>query len=147
LERLLKIRLGLRLTLLIPLVFLLGITALVVRTPKSWLSWWGWPFLITGIPCALIGFLSAPVFNLALTTILTRRLPAYLPVGIVELGSEITAAVVRQMLRPLAWESVALIILSSLMIFLASRLERKAPNAPVSKVMTEIPDDEPSSDT
>jgi hypothetical protein len=147
LERFRRLRLVLRLGLLIPLVFLLGITAFAVRTPKTWLKWWGWPFLITGLLGALIGFLSAPILNLALTTLLTRMLPAYLPVGIVELGSDLTGAIVRQLLKPMAWESLTLALISGVMLFFAARIDRQETRLAASEAGTEIFNDKPSSNT
>lgn len=138
LERLRNVRLILRLTPIVPLVFLLALTALAVRSSVTWLRWWGWPFLLTGLLGAMIGFLSAPVLNLTITALLTRRLPAYVPVGIVELGSDITGAVVRQMLKPMAWESLVLALVAGAMLYAAARLERKAVVATAAGAQTEI---------
>jgi hypothetical protein len=38
-----------RLSPLVPLAFLLGITLFAVRTLRGWLKWWGIPFIISGI--------------------------------------------------------------------------------------------------
>jgi hypothetical protein len=122
LETLRYARLAMRLSPLVPLIFLLGLTLLGVRSLITWLRWWGWPILIVGISGALIGFLSAPVLSLILTSILTRRLPAYLPVGIVEIGGQVIDAVVREMLWPVAWVGLFLAIAAGTMVFLARQM-------------------------
>jgi hypothetical protein len=81
LEGLRIIRLAMRLSPLIPLVFLLGVTLFGVRSLNSWLKWWGWPFLVTGFFGLLVGLLSAPVLNILLTNLLSSRLPAFLPIN------------------------------------------------------------------
>jgi hypothetical protein len=119
------LRLAMRLSPALPLLFLLGITLLGVRSLTGWLRWWGWPFLVVGIGAALIGFLSAPILSLVLTQLMTRRLPAYLPVRIVDLAGQVIDAIVREFLKPTAWEGILLIIGAAGMLFAARGLDAR----------------------
>src|SRR3990170_7723216 len=62
-QRLQTARLVMRLSPILPLAFLLGLTILAVRSLKSWLSWWGVSFIMTGLIAFVIGLLGAPIFG------------------------------------------------------------------------------------
>lgn len=119
------IRLLMRLSPLLPLGLLLLITVLVVRTLRSWLGWWGWPFLLTGLPGMLIGFAGAPLFTFTVESIITRRLQASTPLAIIEMLRRIINASVHEMLKPVVWESLALIVLGAGMIAFSYYLTRR----------------------
>jgi hypothetical protein len=92
----------------------------------------------------LIGFLSAPVLRAVLTTLLKSRLPLYLPGSILEVGSGLAAAVVREMLRYLAWESLCLVLISIVMLYWAARIERQAARRIASEASTQIVPKDPA---
>src|SRR3990172_2096174 len=62
-QRLKTARLFMRISPILPLAFLLGLTILAVRSLKSWLSWWGIPLLITGGLASLMSLSGAPVIG------------------------------------------------------------------------------------
>jgi len=123
-DRLQRIRLIMRLSPLVPLGLLLIITILVVRSLRGWLKWWGWPLLIAGMAGAVIGFLSAPIFRLIYARILAARIPTYVPQVLAQTGSDLAGAVLRQMLKPVAWEGLLLGALGLAMILLAAYMAR-----------------------
>ncbi len=58
-----SLRLLMRLSPLLPAFLLLLITLLVVRSPDTWLRWWGIPFLFAGSITAGLAFLAKPVLQ------------------------------------------------------------------------------------
>lgn len=122
LELLRVIRLIIRLSPLIPLALLLGITILVVRSFKGWLAWWGWPLMLTGLPGTFIGFSGAPLFRTLAERALSKNLTITLPPEIVSSIRSLVDASLREMLKPAGWESLAMFIIGLLMIIAAAYL-------------------------
>ncbi|KAF0107430.1 MAG: hypothetical protein FD146_1908 [Anaerolineaceae bacterium] len=87
----------LRLSPEVPLGILLLITLLAVRTPKSWLRWWGIPFFITGLLAAAAAVLMSFTFEQVWITLLASRIPPYLSLGLVELIRSLVRAVMRRL--------------------------------------------------
>jgi hypothetical protein len=100
-------RLAMRLSLLVPLVFLCLMTLLAVRSRKSWLRWWGIAFIGAGALGLLTGLLIEPATRLVLTT-QTPRMPASV-VRFVETALELILAVAREVANPLMLESVLIL--------------------------------------
>ncbi len=113
-------RLLMRLTPLLPLGFLLLLTLLAVNSLKSWLDWWGIPFLITGLIAAIISLSGAPVISALLRQMIARRAPAYLPPAFADYARELAAAMVNTLTRPILWQGLILAVLG-LTMFLVSR--------------------------
>jgi hypothetical protein len=147
LESMRILRLAMRLTPLAPLMFLLGLTIFGVRSLTNWLRWWGWPFLVLGVLGLLIGLSSGPLLSLALTQILLRRLPDYLPVGVVDLGGQVVDAIVREILKPVVWESLLFVVISGTMLFIAGRIPVRASHSAAAEAETEIFNDQRPSST
>ncbi len=122
------LRFIIRLSPLIPLALLLGITILVVRSFKSWLAWWGWPLMLTGLPGMFIGFSGAPLFRAAAEHALSKNLTISLPPEVVNSIRSLADAALREMLKPAGWESLAMFIVGLLMVIAAlylAYLDRK----------------------
>lgn len=107
-ERLQTTRLFMRLSLLLPIGFLLAVTIAAIRSVKDWLNWWGIPILITGFAIFMIGILGAPVFGVVLEGILARSLPNYLPAFLLDFTGNFASAMVRALLNPLLWQGLIL---------------------------------------
>ena len=118
-QRLKVVRLVLRLSPILPLGLLLMITLLAVRSLKSWLTWWGVPFTITGGVAAMMGLSGAPVAKVILQEILVNNMPTYLPVMMLDYASELSAAMVRQLLEPVVQQGLVIALLGFAMILLA----------------------------
>ena len=110
-QRLKSARFFMRLSPILPLVFLLGLTLLVVRSLKNWLSWWGVPFFITGTIVFLMGLIGAPLFGALLQRILVNRMPAYLPVIFLDYGADLASAMLKALLAPILWQGLLLALL------------------------------------
>lgn len=110
-QRLEILRLFMRFSLILPLIFLLTLTALTVRSLSEWLMWWGIPFFVTGASAYLTGLLGAPIFGSVLQRILVNRMPDYLPLFLLDFASDFTSAMVRALLNPVMWQGLVLAVL------------------------------------
>lgn len=107
-QRLKTARLFMRLSPILPLAFLLGLTLFAVRSLKSWLSWWGIPFLVTGSIAVVMSLIGAPIFGALLQRMLVNRMPAYLPIVFVDYGSDLASAMLKALLTPVLWQGLLL---------------------------------------
>ncbi|HEX7540944.1 MAG TPA: hypothetical protein VF352_02340, partial [Anaerolineales bacterium] len=83
-----------RLSPLVPLVFLLLVTLFAVRSPKSWLRWWGIPFFISGIIALGLEIFALPALNIAWAKYLVPRIPPYIPPDIADIGQKLVRSIV-----------------------------------------------------
>jgi len=98
-----------------PLILLLIITVMMVNSLKSWLNWWGIPFLFTGTVAGLMSLGGAPATSAVLRRILESRLPAFLPAVLLEYADNLSSAMVQALLRPILWQSALLAMLGLMM--------------------------------
>jgi hypothetical protein len=98
-----------KLTLLLPVLFLAGLTIFTARNLTDWLKWTGVPFIITGGVSALIALLSAPTLNLLLIGIFKNR-AAFIPTVFFSTLQEATGAVSQQILGPVVVEGAILFV-------------------------------------
>lgn len=115
-QRLQTIRFFMRLSPILPLMFLFGLTIFAVRSLNDWLSWWGIPLLITGFITFVMGILGAPIVGAVLERILVNRLPVYLPAFLLDFTGELAAAMARAVLNPVLWQGLVLLIIGGGMI-------------------------------
>jgi hypothetical protein len=64
-------------------------------------------------------FIGAPIVGLILQGILVNNMPTYLPAIMLDYASELSAAMVRQLLKPVVWQGLFLAFLGLIMILLA----------------------------
>ncbi|MEW6404572.1 MAG: hypothetical protein AB1649_22475 [Chloroflexota bacterium] len=132
---LITIRLAMRLTPIVALFFLLGVTVFAVRSLKNWLNWWGIPFVIAGGPSALMGYFGTSVLLLFLQNKMIERMPAQMPVSAVSSANDLISAVVRQLVKPVVWQGILLAVLGAGMIaFSIYQSRREASKAPENAV-------------
>jgi len=117
-KRLETARLLMRLSPLAPLTLLLLLTLLTVRKLRDWLRWWGYPFLVTGALAALFAIAAGPLIGAILLQILAARLPVYLPAILLNDSGQLAAAIVGQMLKPVAVAGLILGIAGLILIIL-----------------------------
>ncbi|MBE0672897.1 MAG: hypothetical protein IH588_20150 [Anaerolineales bacterium] len=110
-QRLLDIRFFMRLSPMLPLAFLLGLTLFAVRSLKSWLTWWGIPFFITGSLAFVMSLIGAPVFGAVFQRILVNRMSIYLPSILLDYGSDLASAMLQALLTPILWQGLLLTLL------------------------------------
>jgi hypothetical protein len=121
-ERIGVARLGMRLSPILPLALLLLLTIVGVRSLKDWMLWWGTPLLITGLLGAITAWLGAPLARVLLLQVLERTLPNLLPSVLLASGSQLAAAIVDQLLRPILIQGLVMLALGGVMLGLAALL-------------------------
>lgn len=72
------IRTILKLSFLVPILFLLLVTAFTVRSIKSWFRWWGIPLFFAGLLTLGMSLTGTPLLNYAWTKLIGPKFPAYL---------------------------------------------------------------------
>ncbi len=115
-QRLKTARLFMRISPILPLVFLLGLTILAVRSLKSWLSWWGVSFLITGVLATLMGLIGAPIFGAVFQRILVNRMPAYLPTILLDYTNDLAFAMIQALLNPVFSQGLVIALIGLVMV-------------------------------
>ena len=122
------IRLMMRLSPLAPIALLLIITLLAVRTFKDWLIWWGWPLALAGLFGIPLGLTGAPVLRRILEHWLSKRITLIIPPEIATTIRAVVDATMREILKPVAWESLALFIIGLTMILFSFYLTIREKN-------------------
>jgi hypothetical protein len=116
----------------LPLFFLLLVSFLAVRAPKSWLRWWGIPIFFTGfLAIALVIFASAS-FEEGWLTFLASRIPAYISLGTVTAIHDLTRAIMTIYMGGFLFGGILLAVLG-LGMWIGSAFIKKAPQ-PVAPV-------------
>jgi hypothetical protein len=123
--RLNSIRSAIKLTPLLPLLLLLAVTIFVVRGLVDWLTWWGWPFMIAGASCVLIGLVGAPLVSWILQLFIQNQGTIPIPPVLVSSIAETTGAVARQILIPVLVQGAILGFVGLGMAILAMFLPRR----------------------
>ncbi len=104
-------RMVMRLSPILPLAFLLLMTISVVNSLKSWLSWWGVPFFITGGLVSMMSLIGAPIFGTILQRILVNRMPAFFPAILLGYASDLASAMLKALLTPVLWQGFVLALI------------------------------------
>ena len=114
----------LRFSPLIPFGLLFLITIFAVRDLKSWLRWWGTPFIAAG----LLGLLTAasinPLFNWAYANSVQPSLSIDLPVSLTNTLRAVVSTVLAGVSAPIAFQSIFFLIAGIIML-LATRAKKK----------------------
>ena len=119
-----------RLSPLFPILCLLIIPVLVVRSLGALLNWWGVPLLLAGLISMSLSVLSAPLSSLTFQLLFAPALPAVFPTGLLEMFRDLTATIVNNALRPILFAAGIMLIVGLVMVllgFLLGRL-RRAPS-------------------
>jgi len=124
-QRLQTARLFMRISPILPLAFLLGLTILAVRSLKSWLSWWGVSFIMTGSIAFVIGLLGAPILGKIFQRVLVSRMPLYLPALLLGYASDLASAMVQTLLNPVLWQGLALAMIGLVMTVISYFVKKK----------------------
>ncbi len=115
-QKLQNVRMIMRLSPILPLGFLLLMTILAVNSLKSWLKWWGIPFIITGVLAGLMSLSGAPVIGAVFHRMLVNRMPVYLPTIMLDYASNLASAMVQTLLNPVLWQGIILALIGSAMV-------------------------------
>lgn len=118
-------RSAVKLTLFIPVLFLFGMTAFIVRSLLDWLTWWGWSFMFAGGTSVLIGLFGAPLIGSILQLLIRTQGGLFIPPVLASSIAETASAVVRQMLMPAVIEGFILGTIGLGMVVVATFLPRR----------------------
>lgn len=120
-----RVRTIMKLTPVLPLLFLIGIILFTVRSLLDWLRWWGYPFLITGVTSLGISILGAPLVGWIIQLIIEIQAEQFTSPILLSTLRETTSAVARQILNPVAIQGLLLVVLGYAMILTAFFLSRR----------------------
>lgn len=123
------LRLFMSLSPLVPLLCLLVITALVVRSLHSWLTWWGYPFLAAGLVSMFLSMMSGPMASLMFRFFIVPALPEALPPDIVSVFQDLTATIIRDAVQPILLVAGIMALIGLIMIALTFLLRKRLQHA------------------
>jgi hypothetical protein len=109
-------RMVMRLSPILPLAFLMLMTIFAVSSLKSWLNWWGIPFLITGAIASLMGLSGAPIFGAVFQRVLVNRMPAFLPTILLDYTGDLASAMIQALLNPVLWQGLMIALIGAAMV-------------------------------
>lgn len=112
------LRILMRLSPLFPILCLLIIPILVVRSFHGWLNWWGYPVLFAGLISLFLGALSAPLSSLTFQVLFAPVLPAAFPTDFLDMFRSVTAAIVRNAIQPVLLVAGIMILAGLVMLAL-----------------------------
>ena len=106
-----KMRLVMRLSLLLPLAFLLLVTLFAVRSMENWLRWWGIPIFISGVLSLGLVILTLPAVDSIWAMFIVPRIPPLIPADIAVIGKELLRSFVHSITnRIVLWAIIFLFI-------------------------------------
>lgn len=105
------VRLGLRLSPLLPLGLLMLVTLFGVRSLKGWMRWWGIPFFFAGLIALAPGIALLPLSSLAWNKFVLPRIPPIIPADIINIGRNVVTYIVHDLSEPIVLQAVILLVL------------------------------------
>ncbi len=105
------VRLILRLTPLLPLVFLLLVTLFGVRSLKDWMRWWGVPFFFAGSITLGLGIAATPALNKVWNQFIEPRIPAFLTTDVAALGRDLIQYIAHDVIERIVFQALILLLL------------------------------------
>ena len=91
-----------RLSLLLPLALLLGITVFAVRDLRSWLGWWGTPILVAGGISLAVSLSLTSLYGFFVTRYALHQVPPYIPMELAQMGFDLGREALRLLSQRLA---------------------------------------------
>jgi hypothetical protein len=104
-------RLGMRLSPILPVLCLIFITLLVVRTVKDWLLWWGIPIFFSGLLTMGLAHIAILFFDQAWMILLANRIPPYLTPGLVSLAHDVVQTILHTLMVGITDIGIIMIVL------------------------------------
>lgn len=99
------LRLVIRLSPLLPLILLMLVTLLVVRTFKDWLNWWGIPLLVSGLIAAALSAAIRPMLGWGWATFILPQIRDMFPASLTGLGFSLAGSVAHVLAAQVAIEA------------------------------------------
>ena len=125
LQDLQALRLFMRLSPLVPLLCLLVVSALVVRSLHTWLTWWGYPLLVAGLVSISLSALSGPMASLMFRFFIVPALPEALPPDIVSVFRDLTVTIIRDAIQPVLPVAGIMALIGLIMVALTFLLRKR----------------------
>jgi hypothetical protein len=123
------LRLFMRLSPIVPLLCLLAITALIVRSLHSWLTWWGYPLLAAGLISMFLGAMSGPMTSVMFRLFIVPALPEALPPDMVSIFQDLAATIIRDAVRPILLVAGIMALVGLIMVALTFLLQKRLQQA------------------
>jgi len=123
--RLNNLRLLLLFSPLLPVAFLIALTIFAVRDLKSWLNWWGWPLMLTGMASLLLAWLGSPFVGLIVRGFIQIQGARFIPPVLLSTLQETASSVTSEILYPVAIGGLILSVLGFVMAVAALFMARK----------------------
>ena len=117
-------RLVMKLSPILPILFLVALTALAVHSLPDWLKWWGYPFLAIGGISVIAAMLGSPILGLVIRGVIQSQAGFLPPILISALG-ETVSAVSRQILSPVVVQGGILGFVGLGMVLTAAFLRKR----------------------
>lgn len=111
---------------LLPLFFIGLTTFLAVRSWRSFLIWWGYPLLISGLFTLVISLLVSPAVYASFSMLVFPNLPVNLVPEVVDLISDVLSDVTRGLALPIEFQA-AILGLVGLGMVIGEKLTRPKP--------------------
>jgi len=128
------VRLGLRLSPLLPLGLLLLVTLFGVRSLKGWLVWWGIPFFFAGAIALVPGIALLPALNWAWNNFVVPRIPPFLSADVANIGHELATYIIHGLSEQIILQTAILLAVGLAMwvgsYFIKSRAAENTPATP-----------------
>jgi hypothetical protein len=104
-----------RLSPLLPIILLLLITMLVVRSLYSWLRWWGIPLLTTGIISLILSLMTAPILQVFFSMPFIGGMSMDVSGSVTELIYDLLQTITHRLVENIAIYALILIVLGLVM--------------------------------
>lgn len=114
----------LRLSPILPLGLLFLISVFAVRSLKGWMYWWGIPLFLSGLFGLALAAAVHPIFLWAFRAYLEPNFSRAIPASFVETSRDLMNAVLAGVAAPIAFQSIALLLIGIVMV-LSTRFKKK----------------------
>ena len=104
-------RLIMRFSPVLPLLCLILITLLVVRTVKDWLRWWGIPIFFSGLFSVGLAITATVFFDQAWAALVANHLPYFLPLEFVNLAHDVVQAILHPVVVGITVVGIIMLVL------------------------------------
>ena len=125
--RLNQLRAVMRITPAVPILLILLMTVFVVRSLKTFLTWWGPPILAIGLISFLIALLGAPLIGFIIQFLIETQAAQIASAILLATLRETTTAVAREILTPNIIQGAVLAVLGFVMSLVGFVIPRPTP--------------------
>lgn len=123
-QKLKTARTFMKLSPILPLGFLFLLSILTINSLKSWLDWWGVPFLVAGSIAAILGLSGAPVISAIIRQMIEKRIPFLLPAVMVDFADSLARAMIQALFQPILAQGLVLAAIGLAMVMISFFIKR-----------------------